>query len=193
MHDFTSDGTLPEALTSMHVVKTPQARAAQLAADCHEVRATIGMANIESRYPKDLHFLHQADTSGERNTTHAMLLLPTNEAEGIKMSSLEESIGLRTGTYQDVPIPTEWITVSQKAAMQAKRKMVEAGMKVKRTKPSDVGFASMHAKALAIDNRVLLTGNVNITHNSIQNNVEHMVAIYDPLSIERSRELFDDL
>ena len=79
MHDFTSDGTQPEALTSMHVVKTPQVRAAQLAADCHEVRATIGMANIESRYPKDLHFLHQADTSGERNTTHAMLLLPTNE------------------------------------------------------------------------------------------------------------------
>ena len=45
MHDFTSEGTLPEALTSMHVVKTPQERAAQLAADCHEVRSVIGMAD----------------------------------------------------------------------------------------------------------------------------------------------------
>ena len=128
MHDFTFDGTLPEAPMSMNVVKTPQERAAQLAADCHEVRSVIGMADINARYPKDLHFVHQADTSGERSVTYAMLLLPTGTAEGIKMSSLEESIGLRTGTYQDVPIPTEWITVSRKVAMQAKRKMVEHGM-----------------------------------------------------------------
>ena len=32
IHDFTSDGVLPEAITSMHLVKKPQERAAQLAA-----------------------------------------------------------------------------------------------------------------------------------------------------------------
>ena len=127
MHDFTSEGTLPEALTSMHVVKTPQERAAQLAADVHEVRSVVGMADINARYPKDLHFFHQADTSGERSVTYAMLLLPTGTAEGIKMPSLEESVGLRYGTYQEVPVPTDFINVSKKAALQVKRKMAEEG------------------------------------------------------------------
>ena len=127
MHDFTSEGTLPEALTSMHVVKTPQERAAQLAVDVHEVRSVVGMADIDARYPKDLHFFHQADTSGERSVTYAMLLLPTGTAEGIKMPSLEESVGLRHGTYQEVPVPTDFINVSKKAALQVKRKMAEEG------------------------------------------------------------------
>ena len=107
IHDFTSDGTLPEALTSMHVVKKPQERAAQLAVDCHLVRSIIGMADIEARYPKDLHFLHQAGASGERNATYAMLLLPTSTAEGINMSSSEGSIGLRNGTCLEV-CPRSW-------------------------------------------------------------------------------------
>ena len=124
-HDFTSDGMLPEALTSMHLVKKPQERAAQLAADCHEVRSMVGMADIQARYPKDLHFLHQADESGERSTTEAMLLLPTQDADGIKMSSLYESIALRNGAYQEVPVPTAWIRVSKKVAMQTKRNVAE--------------------------------------------------------------------
>ena len=62
------------------------------------------MADIDARYPKDLHFFHQADTSGERSVTYAMLLLPTGTAEGIKMPSLEESVGLRHGTYPSQPI-----------------------------------------------------------------------------------------
>ena len=128
VHDFTSDGQLPETLTSLHVVKTAQERAAQLAADCHQVRSTVGMADIESRYPKDLHFLHQPDESGERSATEAMLLLPTKDAEGIKMSSFSESVALRNGTYQEVPVPTEWINVSDKMAKQAKRNMAENGM-----------------------------------------------------------------
>ena len=32
-HDFTADGVLPEAITSLHVVRKPHERAAQLAAD----------------------------------------------------------------------------------------------------------------------------------------------------------------
>ena len=112
----------------MHVVKTAQERAAQLAKDCHLVRTIIGMADIEARYPKDLHFLHQADACGKRNTTSAMLLLPTGAAEGIKVSSLEESVGLRHGTYQEVPVPTEYINVTKKVALQVKRKMAEEGM-----------------------------------------------------------------
>ena len=57
-HDFTEDRRLPEALTSMHTVKTAAERAAQLAADCYEVCTVVGMADIASRYPRHLHFLH---------------------------------------------------------------------------------------------------------------------------------------
>ena len=64
-HDFNTDGMLPEALTSMHTVKTSSERAAQLAADCHEVSTVVGMADINERYPRALHFLHTVDEAGE--------------------------------------------------------------------------------------------------------------------------------
>ena len=126
-HDFTAEGLLPEALTSVHMVKTPHERAAQLAADCHEVRSTIGMADIKVRYPRSLHFLHVADQGGERSTTEAMLLIPTGDGDGVNMTSFGESVALRTGSYTDVPVPTEWINVSRKLATQAKRNMAEQG------------------------------------------------------------------
>ena len=126
-HDFTAEGLLPEALTSVHMVKTPHERAAQLAADCHEVRSTIGMADIGVRYPRNLHFLHVADQGGDRSTTEAMLLIPTGDGDGVNMTSFGESVALRTGSYTDVPVPTEWINVSRKLAAQAKRIMAEQG------------------------------------------------------------------
>ena len=126
-HDFTAEGLLPEALTSVHMVKTPHERAAQLAADCHEVRSTIGMADIGVRYPRNLHFLHVADQGGDRSTTEAMLLIPTGDGDGVNMTSFGESVALRTGSYTDVPVPTEWINVSRKLATQAKRIMAEQG------------------------------------------------------------------
>ena len=52
-HDFTADGVLPEALTSLHTVKTASERAAQLASDCHLVSSIIGMADTSSRYPNE--------------------------------------------------------------------------------------------------------------------------------------------
>ena len=44
-HGFTADGVLPEALTSLHMVKTASERAAQLASDCHLVSSIVGMAH----------------------------------------------------------------------------------------------------------------------------------------------------
>ena len=126
-HDFTAEGLLPEALTSIHMVKTPHERAAQLAADCHEVRSTIGMADIGVRYPRNLHFLHVADQGGDRSTTEAMLLIPTGDGDGVNLTSFGESVALRIGSYTDVPVPTEWINVSRKLATQAKRIMAEQG------------------------------------------------------------------
>ena len=42
VHDFDGDGVLPEALTSLHSVKSYAQRQAQLAQDCHEVDRLIG-------------------------------------------------------------------------------------------------------------------------------------------------------
>ena len=44
------------------------------------------------------------------------------------MPSLEEAVGLRYGTYQEAPAPTDFINVSKKLALQVKRKMAEEGM-----------------------------------------------------------------
>ena len=127
-HDFTADGVLPEALTSLHTVKSASERAAQLAQDVHLVNTVIGMANINSRYPKNLHFLHQADGTGEISTTAAMLLVPTHDTPGVNTASLAESQAFRSGSFTDVPVSTDWVKVSKKFATQSKRIMSEKGM-----------------------------------------------------------------
>jgi hypothetical protein len=127
-HDFTADGVLPEALTSLHTVKSAAQRNAQLAADCHEVDRVVGMADIDKRYPKCLHFLHTADSTGEKSTTLAMLILPTQDSPGVNMTSLAECTAVRNGSYTDVPVPCDWILVSKKIALQARRAMAERGM-----------------------------------------------------------------
>ena len=86
------------------------------------------MADISSRYPKSLHFLHQADAAGDCSTTAAMLLIPTHDSPGVNMASLAESQALRSGSYRDVPVPADWIKVSRKLAMQSKRAMAETRM-----------------------------------------------------------------
>ena len=115
--------------------ETASGRAAQLTADWHQVNTIIGQADINSRYPKTLHFVHQADAAGENSTTSAMLLIPTdnNGSAGINMASLAKSQALRTGIYTDVPVPTHWIQVSRKFAFQAKRAMAEKACRTQTT------------------------------------------------------------
>ena len=125
-------------------MKKTQERAAQLAADYHEVRSVVGMADIQMRYPKDLHFL-QTDEHGEQSSTEAMLLLPTQDSDGIKMTSLCESVALRKSTYQEVPVPSEWIKVSHKLAMQARRSMAEHCMMDLSTKAAVGATGLRHA------------------------------------------------
>ena len=55
-------------------------------------------------------------------------------------------------------------------------------MKVMKPK-SGSGFACMHVKTIIFDAQVLLTGSVNITHNGMENNVEHMYRIVEPTCV----------
>ena len=127
MHDYNADGQLPEALTSMHSVKTTAERAAQLSLDSHVVDTQVCLSNIDEKYPKWVHFLHAPDGSGERSTTLARVLVPTHPEPGVNLDSLGESVMFRGGSYMDAPNPSTFINVSRKAAAQATRMMAEDG------------------------------------------------------------------
>ena len=69
-------------------------------------------------------------------------------------------------------------------------------------------FACMHVKALIFDSKTLLTGSVNMTHNGMENNKEHMYRISESAPVSAvladfekewaaaepdTRELIDDM
>ena len=57
--------------------------------------------------------------------------------------------------------------------------LAEAGCQFRTLKPKGAGFACQHAKAWISDGQVVLTGSVNMTHNGLENNKEHLVEIRD--------------
>ena len=50
-------------------------------------------------------------------------------------------------------------------------------------KPCTGGFSSMHANAIIFDDKMPLTGSVNLTHNGLENNKEHLYCITDPSAV----------
>jgi len=50
----------------------------------------------------------------------------------------------------------------------------KAGCEMRVIKPSLAGFACMHVKTWIVDGAVLFTGSVNMTHNGLENNKEHL-------------------
>ena len=67
-------------------------------------------------------------------------------------------------------------------ARQAPRikELIDAGAKIKILKPEGSGFACMHAKTLIFDEKVVLTGSVNLTHNGLERNKEHLIRVLEP-------------
>ena len=51
----------------------------------------------------------------------------------------------------------------------------------------------MHAKSFVVDGRVLFTGSVNLTHNGMENNKEHMFRICDPYPVAQVEADFEEL
>ena len=66
---------------------------------------------------------------------------------------------------------------------QRMKELWEAGCQMKLLKPKGGGFARMHVKSLIIDERVVLTGSVNMTHSGHENNKEHMYRITEPTAV----------
>jgi len=59
----------------------------------------------------------------------------------------------------------------------------EAGCQLKVLRPKGGTFACMHVKTLIFDRKTLLTGSVNMTHNGLENNKEHLYRIPDPHTV----------
>ena len=73
------------------------------------------------------------------------------------------------------------------------KELYDSGAQLRTLKPSrgGGGFACMHAKAWIVDKEVLLTGSCNLTHNGIENNVEHLVSIRTPAVVSSALADFE--
>jgi hypothetical protein len=70
-------------------------------------------------------------------------------------------------------------------ARQADRvaELLKAGIEMRVMKPKGGCFACMHVKTMIIDERVVLAGSVNMTHNGLENNKEHLYRITVPSAV----------
>ncbi len=71
--------------------------------------------------------------------------------------------------------------VNSSCARQCERvqELMDAGCQMKVMRPPGGGFPCMHAKAYIVDGKVVLTGSVNLTHNGLEKNKEHLLEIHD--------------
>jgi len=78
-------------------------------------------------------------------------------------------------------------------ARQADRmaELWKAGCEMRVLRPRGGGFPCMHVKTMIVDERVVLTGSVNMTHNGLENNKEHLYRITVPSAVAAVVEDFD--
>ena len=118
------DGVLLEALTSVYSVKSPVQKVAQLSVDWMQVDGELGLANPERRFLKGVFFEHVPDWEGKTESTHAMVLIPTEEETGLNTTCLADATMFKSGMYNNVPVPSHFVSCSKKkAASGAKRVM----------------------------------------------------------------------
>ena len=84
---------------------------------------------------------------------------------------------------------------SSSCARQCPRliELYKEGVEMRYVKPSGSGFACMHVKAWLLDEDVLMTGSVNITHGGLENNIEHLYVIAVPSVVAETREHFEQV
>ncbi len=71
--------------------------------------------------------------------------------------------------------------------------LFKEGVEMRVCKPKGAGFACMHVKSWIFDEKVLVDGSCNLTHNGLENNVEHMFKITNPECVRRASESFDEV
>ena len=70
-------------------------------------------------------------------------------------------------------------------ARQAPRvkELFDAECEIRLVRPPHGGFSVMHVKTLIIDDKILLTGSVNMTHNGLEHNKEHLYRITETSTV----------
>ena len=69
--------------------------------------------------------------------------------------------------------------------------LFRAGCAMKVMKMSGKGFPIMHVKSLIFDEKVVLTGSPNMTHNAMENNKEHLYRIAVPRIVSQVLDDFE--
>ena len=79
------------------------------------------------------------------------------------------------------------------SATQAPRckELYDSGCELRVMKPPGGGFAIMHVKTLIVDDRTVLLGSVNWTHNGLERNKEHLLRITDPPAVAEISQDFE--
>ena len=80
------------------------------------------------------------------------------------------------------------------AARQAPRvkDLWDVGCQMRMLKPRGGNFASMHAKTIVFDEQVLFSGSVNLSHNGLENNTEHLFKIAEPVTVAKLLTSFEE-
>jgi phosphatidylserine/phosphatidylglycerophosphate/cardiolipin synthase-like enzyme len=67
-------------------------------------------------------------------------------------------------------------------ARQAARvhELYQAGCQIRISKPSYGNFSCVHVKCFVLDGKVVLTGSMNLPHNGLENNKEHLYRLTEP-------------
>ena len=74
------------------------------------------------------------------------------------------------------------------------RDLRAAGCEIRTFRPyGNRGFVSMHAKSWILDETIVLSGSVNLTHNGLENNKEHLLKLTSPTVVGKFRADFEEL
>ena len=103
--------------------------------------------------------------------TEAMVVLNTKLAQGLKVRLIMDKANFH----------------SSSCARQAVRikELYDNGAEVRILKPPGGGFACMHTKCLIMDRELVFDGSVNLTHNGMENNKEHLLRITHEPTVSR--------
>jgi len=121
-HDFNLDeGCLPEVLTKAAAKLPPKILARSLAKDHHEIERVLATVSEPPTHCwHRLRIAHKADNVGFKDHTEAIVLYPLDEDD---VTGMERSEVMKQTMMTEAPIPSEYVNVSRKIAMNARMKM----------------------------------------------------------------------
>ena len=106
-----------------------------------------------------------------------------DHTELLNMVSTRATIGKPTRIIFD---KSNFLLSSCKRQCARVQEMHRAGVIMKVLRPnSSSGFASMHTKCVIVNGKVALTGSVNLTHGGLEHNIEHLLEITEPRTVEK--------